>query len=63
MGGACSLHGEMRNEYIFYWNALMEDGHLSEKLDSDRTALLKWMLMETGLQIVDWIRLAEDRDR
>jgi len=60
-GRACSTH-EMRSAY----KILVEKPGGKRQLGKPRRTwenILEWMLRETGWEDVDWVHLAQDRDR
>jgi hypothetical protein len=62
MVGECSEHGEMRNAY----KILVEKPEGKRQLGRPRRRWvdnIKMALREIGMKVVDWIYLAQDRDR
>jgi hypothetical protein len=61
MGGACSTNGDERNAYIL----LVEKAEGKRPLGRRRRRWVEVMmdLIEAGWGDVDWIDLAQDRDR
>jgi hypothetical protein len=52
--------GEVRT--VFWWGDLREADNL-EDLSVDRRTILKWIFNKVGWGGMDWIALAQDRDR
>jgi hypothetical protein len=46
----------------FWWGNLLQRGHL-EDLSVDGTIILKFIFREVGRGGMNWIELAQDRDR
>jgi hypothetical protein len=63
MGGACSAYGGRREAYTgFWWGNLRERGPLGASgLDLEDN--IKIGLQELGCGGMDWIELAQDKDR
>jgi hypothetical protein len=51
--------GGRRGAYRIWWGDLRERGHLKTKR---RWMILKWFL-KSGMGVIHWIDLAQDRDR
>jgi len=61
MGGACSGYGG--GAYIgFWWGNLRERGQLGDP-GIDGRIILRWIFRKWDVGSVDWIMLAQDRDR
>jgi hypothetical protein len=61
MSGACETHGEERKCAGFWWECLKESKH-SEGRGMDGRMGSEWIL-ERLVGGVEWIQLAQDRDR
>jgi hypothetical protein len=62
MGRACSMYGAKREVHtVFWWGDLREGDHL-RNAGVDRMIILKW-IFKTWDWGMDWIELAQDRDR
>jgi len=61
MGGACSAYGV--EAYVgFRWGNLRERDHLEDTCIDGRI-ILRWIFRKWDLGVLDWIKLAQDRDR
>ena len=60
MGGHVARMGEGRVVYRFWWGNLKERDHLG---DPGVDGSIKMDLQEVGCGGMDWIRLAQDRNR
>jgi hypothetical protein len=61
MGGACSTYGG--EAYTgFWWGNLKERDH-KEDLGADGTIILSWIFRMWDRLGMDWINVAQDRDR
>jgi hypothetical protein len=61
MGGACSTYGERKGVQGFWWYNLRERDYL-ETPGIDGRILLRWIFRK-WVGGMDWIDLAQDRDR
>jgi len=62
MGGACSAYGGRGEAYTrFWWGNLRERDHLGDP-GVDGRIIVRW-IQEVGCRGMDWIELAQDRDR
>jgi hypothetical protein len=61
MGGACSTYERQEVRTGFWWDDLRERHHLQDQ-GVDERILLNW-IVKKGWGGMDWIDLAEDRDR
>jgi hypothetical protein len=61
MGGTCSTYGEKEGHTGFWWRDLREGDHLGDP-GVDESIILKWII-KTWDGGMDWIELAQDRDR
>jgi hypothetical protein len=61
MGGACSTNGENRNSYRILVG--MQEGKIPLGRPRRRWDNIKMDLTEIGLDGVDWIDMAQDRDQ
>jgi hypothetical protein len=59
MGRECTTYGDV--DAGFWWRNLREGDHL-EDLGVDGRIILKWILEKLDVNM-DWIDLAQDRDR
>jgi hypothetical protein len=62
MDGACSAYGESGLYTGFWWGNLSGRDHF-RNLDIDWRIVLKWIFRKWGLEGMDWIELALERDR
>jgi hypothetical protein len=62
MGGECSAHEEVRNSTKF-WLGSPKGRDYSEDLGVDGRIVLKWISGILGFGCVDWIHMAQHRDR
>jgi CRISPR/Cas system-associated protein Cas7 (RAMP superfamily) len=64
MGGACSTYGERRSVYRVLLGKLKEGDHLGDP-GADGRIILRWIFRkwDVGLWPMDWIELAEYRNR
>jgi hypothetical protein len=63
MGGACSTYGgEERCKQVFWWENLRERDHLEDPTIDGRI-ILRWIFRKWYGVGMDWIELAQDRDR
>ena len=62
MGGACSSVGIREACTRFWWGNLRERDHL-EYPGVDGMIILKWIFSKLDVESMDWIELAQDRDR
>ena len=63
MGGACSAYGlAERRVQVFWWGNLRERDHLGDP-DVDGRMILRWIFRNWGCRSMDWIKLAQDRDK
>jgi hypothetical protein len=60
MGGACTGRGEVHTG--FWWEDLREGDHLEDP-GIDGRIILKWIFKKWDDEGMDWIDLAQDRDR
>jgi len=60
MGGACSAYGG--EERRFWWGNLRERDHLGNP-GVDGRIILRWIFRKWDVGGMDWIELAQDRDR
>ena len=61
MGGACSTYGREAHTG-FWWGNLRERDHLKD-LGVDGVIILRWIFRKWYGGDMDWIDLAEDKDR
>jgi hypothetical protein len=54
--------GEKRNVLGYWWESQKVRDHWEDQ-DVGGWAILKWILRETGCDGMDWIDLAQDRDK
>ena len=62
MGGVYGTYGEGRGVYWVWWRNLRERDHLEDP-GVDGRIIFKMDLQEVGCEGMDWIELAQDRDR
>jgi hypothetical protein len=63
MGGACRTYGgEERRNIRFWWGNLRERENLGDPA-VDVLIILRWIFMKLVREGMDWIELAQDRDR
>jgi len=63
MGGACSAFGGRGEAYTgFWWGNLKERDHWGDP-GVDGRIILRWNFRKWDVGVVDWIELAQDRDR
>jgi hypothetical protein len=60
MGMSCNTHERRGMHAGFWWKSQKERDHYE---DLDVGGSIKWILIEIGWGGVDWIDLAQDRDR
>jgi len=61
MGGTCSAYGR-KGAYRVLVGNLREREHLVDP-GVDRRIILRWNFMKWDMGVMDWIELAQDRDR
>ena len=59
---ACSAYGERRGEYRVLVGKLGLKGQFGDH-GVDERLILKWIFRMWNLGVMDWIELAQDRDR
>ena len=63
MGGSCSAYGLRGGAYTeLWWGNLRERYHLGDP-DVDGRIILRWIFRRWNVGGMDWIELAQDRDR
>ena len=63
MGGSCSTYGARGKVYTgFWWGNLEERGHLGDPGVEGRI-ILRWIFRKWEVGGMDWIELAQDRDK
>jgi len=62
MGGACSACGGEKAYTGFWWGKLRERDHLGDP-GLDGRIILRWIFGKWDVGVMDWIYLAQDRDR
>ena len=63
MGGACSTYGGRGETYTaFWWGNLRKRDHLGDP-ELDGSLKLRWIFRKWDVGGMDWIELAQDRDR
>jgi hypothetical protein len=63
IGGTCSTYGGEEGCYRgFWWGNLRERDHLGDQ-GADERKTLRWNFWKWDVGGMDWIELAQDRDR
>jgi hypothetical protein len=62
MGWACSTNGGRGDVHTGFWWGSLREGGVSEDLGVDGKIILKWVFKKWDVSM-DWIVLAQDRDR
>ena len=47
---------------VFWWGNLRERGHWGDQ-DVDGRIILRWIFRKWDVGVMDWVELAQDRDR
>jgi hypothetical protein len=62
VGGACSAYGGEERHIGFWWGNLRERDHLGDQ-GVDGRIILRWIFRRWDVKGMDWIELAQDRNR
>jgi hypothetical protein len=63
MDGACSTYEGRGEAYTWlWWGNLRERDHLEDP-DVDGSIILRWIFRQWDVEGMDWIELAQDRER
>jgi hypothetical protein len=63
MGEACSMYGGRGEAYTGFWWGNPKERDFSEDLGINGRIILRWIFKKWDVGGMDWIDLAQDRDR